>query len=98
MAPAKTTKPVKKRATRKKKQKDVLFDVSEISTAIMTIAIKDQKVCIVFQGQEKEYIYNYSEDLTLFVKEIEKFVSAQHLSLGRYFNTLVKDGKLTQNV
>ena len=72
-------------------------DVSEISTAINIIAIKDQKVCITFQGQEKEYVYNYSDNLAAFVKELEKFTKEQHLSLGKYFNGLVKDGKLTQS-
>ena len=32
-----------------------------------------------------------------FVKELEKFTKEQHLSLGKYFNGLVKDGKLTQS-
>ena len=54
-------------------------------------------MCITFQGQEKEYVYNYSDNLAAFVKELEKFTKEQHLSLGKYFNGLVKDGKLTQS-
>ena len=97
MATAKSgTKPRKRRVS-PKKVKDVTFDVSEISTAINIIAIKDQKVCITFQGQEKEYVYNYSDNLAAFVKELEKFTKEQHLSLGKYFIGLVKDGKLTQS-
>ena len=99
MSPAKkaeTVKKPRKRTVRTKKVKDVTFDISEISTAIDHISIKDQKVGIIFQGQEKEYIYNYSDNLGEFVQTVEKFVKEQHLSIGIYFNDCVKEGKLTQ--
>ena len=53
---------------------------------------------IIFQGRDTEYFYNYTENLSEFVKEIEKFVSEQHISLGKKFNELVRTGVLSQIV
>ena len=95
---AKKIKTATKRRKSRKVVKDVLFDISEISTAINQIQIKDKKVGIIFQGSQTEYFYNYSEDLSEFVKEIEKFVKEQHISLGKKFNELVRSGTLSQIV
>tara|TARA_Y200000002_G_scaffold41838_1_gene30422 strand:+ start:1723 stop:2022 length:300 start_codon:yes stop_codon:yes gene_type:complete len=95
---AKKVKTATKRRKSRKVVKDVLFDISEISTAINQIQIKDKKVGIIFQGSQTEYFYNYSEDLSEFVKEIEKFVKEQHISLGKKFNELVRSGTLSQIV
>ena len=95
---AKKVKTATKRRKSRKVVKDVLFDISEISTAIYQIQIKDKKVGIIFQGSQTEYFYNYSEDLSEFVKEIEKFVKEQHISLGKKFNELVRSGTLSQIV
>ena len=92
---AKKVKTATKRRKSRKVVKDVLFDISEISTAINQIQIKDKKVGIIFQGSQTEYFYNYSEDLSEFVKEIEKFVKEQHISLGKKFNELVRSGTLS---
>ena len=93
---AKKVKTATKRRKSRKVVKDVLFDISEISTAINQIQIKDKKVGIIFQGSQTEYFYNYSEDLSEFVKEIEKFVKEQHISLGKRFNELVRSGTLSE--
>ena len=96
---AETVKKVKTATKRRKSRKvvkDVTFDISEISTAINQISIKDKKVGIIFQGNQTEYIYNYTEDLSEFVKEIEKFVKEQHISLGKRFNELVRSGTLSE--
>ena len=53
---------------------------------------------IIFQGRDTEYFYNYTENLSEFVKEIEKFVKEQHISLGKRFNELVRSGTLSQIV
>ena len=95
---AKKVKTATKRRKSRKVVKDVLFDISEISTAINQIQIKDKKVGIIFQGSQTEYFYNYSEDLSEFVKEIEKFTKEQHISLGKKFNELVRSGTLSQIV
>ena len=90
----------KRQATKRRKSrkvvKDVVFDISEISTAINQIQIKDGKVGIIFQGRQTEYFYNYTENLSDFVKEIEKFVKEQHISLGKRFNELVRNGTLAE--
>ena len=96
---AETVKKVKTATKRRKSRKvvkDVLFDISEISTAINQISIKSGKVAIIFQGNQTEYLYDYSENLSEFVKEIEKFVKEQHISLGKKFNELVRSGTLAQ--
>ena len=95
---AKKVKTATKRRKSRKVVKDVTFDISEISTAINQIQIKDGKVGIIFQGRDTEYFYNYTENLSEFVKEIEKFVKEQHLSLGKKFNELVRSGTLSQIV
>ena len=98
---AETVKKVKTATKRRKSRKvvkDVTFDISEISTAINQIQIKDQKVGVIFQGSQTEYFYNYTENLSEFVKEIEKFVKEQHISLGKKFNELVRSGTLSQIV
>ena len=95
---AKKVKTATKRRKSRKVVKDVIFDISEISTAINQIQIKDKKVGIIFQGSQTEYFYEYSENLSEFVKEIEKFVKEQHISLGKKFNELVKSGTLSQIV
>ena len=64
--------------------------------AINQIQIKDKKVGVIFQGSQTEYFYDYSEDLSEFVKLLEKFVKEQHLSLGKKFNELVRNGTLSQ--
>ena len=69
---AKKVKTATKRRKSRKVVKDVVFDISEISTAINQIQIKDKKVGIIFQGSQTEYFYNYTGDLSEFVKEIEK--------------------------
>lgn len=96
MASAKTVKTATKRRKSRKVVKDVVFDISEISTAINQIQIKDGKVGIIFQGRQTEYFYNYTENLSDFVKEIEKFVKEQHISLGKRFNELVRNGTLAE--
>ena len=53
---------------------------------------------VIFQGRDTEYFYNYTENLSEFVKEIEKFVKEQHISLGKRFNELVRSGTLAQIV
>ena len=78
--------------------KDLVFDISEISTDINQIQVKAGKVVIIFQGSQTEYFYEYTENLSEFVKEIEKFVKEQHISLGKKFNELVKSGTLSQIV
>ena len=98
---AETVKKVKTATKRRKSRKvvkDVTFDISEISTAINQIQIKDGKVGVIFQGRDTEYFYNYTENLSEFVKEIEKFVKEQHISLGKRFNVLVRSGTLAQIV
>ena len=95
---AKKVKTATKRRKSRKVVKDVLFDISEISTAINQIQIKDGKVGIIFQGSQTEYFYNYSENLSDFVKEIESFVKDQTFSLGKKFNELVRSGTLSQIV
>jgi glutamine amidotransferase-like uncharacterized protein len=98
---AETVKKVKTATKRRKSRKvvkDVVFDISEISTAINQIQIKDGKVGIIFQGSQTEYFYNYSENLSDFVKEIESFVKDQTFSLGKKFNELVRSGTLSQIV
>ena len=95
---AKKVKTATKRRKSRKEVKDVVFDISEISTAINQIQIKDKKVGVIFQGRDTEYFYNYTEDLSEFVKELEKFVSEQHISLGKRFNELVRNGTLSQIV
>ena len=95
---AKKVKTATKRRKSRKVVKDVIFDISEISTAINQIQIKDKKVGIIFQGSQTEYFYNYTEDLSEFVKEIEKFTKEQHISLGKKFNELVRSGTLSQIV
>ena len=95
---AKKVKTATKRRKSRKVVKDVIFDISEISTAINQIQIKDKKVGIIFQGSQTEYFYNYTEDLSEFVKEIEKFTKEQHISLGKKFNELVRNGTLSQIV
>ena len=95
---AKKVKTATKRRKSRKVVKDVVFDISEISTAINQIQIKDGKVGVIFQGRDTEYFYNYSEDLSEFVKELEKFVKEQHFSLGKRFNELVRNGTLSQIV
>jgi len=92
----KKVKTVTKRRKSRKVVKDVTFDISEISTAINQISIKSGKVAIIFQGNQTEYLYDYSENLSEFVKEIEKFVKEQHISLGKKFNELVRSGTLAQ--
>ena len=94
----KKVKTVTKRRKSRKVVKDVVFDISEISTAINQIQIKDGKVGIIFQGSQTEYFYNYSENLSDFVKEIESFVKDQTFSLGKKFNELVRSGTLSQIV
>ena len=93
---AKKVKTATKRRKSRKVVKDVVFDISEISTAINQIQIKDKKVGIIFQGRDTEYFYNYTEDLSEFVKEIEKFTKEQHISLGKRFNELVRSGTLSE--
>ena len=93
---AKKVKTATKRRKSRKVVKDVVFDISEISTAINQIQIKDKKVGIIFQGSQTEYFYNYTEDLSEFVKEIEKFTKEQHISLGKRFNELVRNGTLSE--
>ena len=93
---AKKVKTATKRRKSRKVVKDVVFDISEISTAINQIQIKDKKVGIIFQGRETEYFYDYTEDLSEFVKEIEKFTKEQHISLGKRFNELVRNGTLSE--
>ena len=93
---AKKVKTATKRRKSRKVVKDVVFDISEISTAINQIQIKDKKVGIIFQGSHTEYFYNYTEDLSEFVKEIEKFTKEQHISLGKRFNELVRNGTLSE--
>ena len=96
---AETVKKVKTATKRRKSRKvvkDVVFDISEISTAINQIQIKDKKVGIIFQGRDTEYFYDYTEDLSEFVKEIEKFTKEQHISLGKKFNELVRSGTLSE--
>jgi len=93
---AKKVKTATKRRKSRKVVKDVIFDISEISTAINQIQIKDKKVGIIFQGSQTEYFYNYTEDLSEFVKEIEKFTKEQHISLGKRFNELVRSGTLSE--
>ncbi len=93
---AKKVKTATKRRKSRKVVKDVIFDISEISTAINQIQIKDKKVGIIFQGSQTEYFYNYTEDLSEFVKEIEKFTKEQHISLGKKFNELVRSGTLSE--
>ena len=95
---AKKVKTATKRRKSRKVVKDVVFDISEISTAINQIQIKDKKVGVIFQGSQTEYFYDYSEDLSEFVKLLEKFVKEQHLSLGKKFNELVRTGVLKQIV
>ena len=95
---AKKVKTATKRRKSRKVVKDVVFDISEISTAINQIQIKDGKVGIIFQGSQTEYFYNYSENLSDFVKEIESFVKEQTFSLGKKFNELVRSGTLSQIV
>ncbi len=95
---AKKVKTATKRRKSRKVVKDVVFDISEISTAINQIQIKDKKVGIIFQGRETEYFYEYTEDLSEFVKLIEKFTKEQHISLGKKFNELVRTGVLKQIV
>ena len=95
---AKKVKTATKRRKSRKVVKDVLFDISEISTAINQIQIKDGKVGIIFQGSQTEYFYNYSENLSDFVKEIESFVKDQTFSLGKKFNEPVRSGTLSQIV
>ena len=95
---AKKVKTATKRRKSRKVVKDVVFDISEISTAINQIQIKDKKVGVIFQGSQTEYFYDYSEDLSEFVKLLEKFVKEQHLSLGKKFNELVRNGTLSQIV
>tara|TARA_R100001510_G_scaffold10447_1_gene8024 strand:+ start:185 stop:544 length:360 start_codon:yes stop_codon:yes gene_type:complete len=96
MISPKTVKTATKRRKSRKVVKDVVFDISEISTAINQIQIKDGKVGIIFQGRQTEYFYNYTENLSDFVKEIEKFVKEQHISLGKRFNELVRNGTLAE--
>ena len=93
---AKKVKTATKRRKSRKVVKDVVFDISEISTAINQIQIKDKKVGIIFQGRDTEYFYDYTEDLSEFVKEIEKFTKEQHISLGKRFNELVRNGTLSE--
>ena len=93
---AKKVKTATKRRKSRKVVKDVVFDISEISTAINQIQIKDKKVGIIFQGRDTEYFYDYTEDLSEFVKEIEKFTKEQHISLGKRFNELVRSGTLSE--
>ena len=93
---AKKVKTATKRRKSRKVVKDVVFDISEISTAINQIQIKDKKVGIIFQGRDTEYFYDYTEDLSEFVKEIEKFTKEQHISLGKKFNELVRNGTLSE--
>ena len=95
---AKKVKTATKRRKSRKVVKDVVFDISEISTAINQIQIKDKKVGVIFQGSQTEYFYDYTENLSDFVKEIEKFVKDQHISLGKRFNELVRSGTLSQIV
>ncbi len=95
---AKKVKTATKRRKSRKVVKDVVFDISEISTAINQIQIKDKKVGIIFQGRDTEYFYDYTEDLSEFVKLIEKFTKEQHISLGKKFNELVRSGVLKQIV
>ena len=95
---AKKVKTATKRRKSRKVVKDVTFDISEISTAINQIQIKAGKVGIIFQGSQTEYFYNYSENLSDFVKEIESFVKDQTFSLGKKFNELVRSGTLSQIV
>ena len=95
---AKKVKTATKRRKSRKVVKDVVFDISDISTAINQIQIKDGKVGIIFQGSQTEYFYNYSENLSDFVKEIESFVKDQTFSLGKKFNELVRSGTLSQIV
>lgn len=72
------------------------FDTKDISTAIDSITVSSEKVSVMFSSQEKVYDYTFTGNLSELVSELEKFMKEQHLSLGRYFNNLVKDGKLTQ--
>ena len=95
---AKKVKTATKRRKSRKVVKDVVFDIAEISTAINQIQIKDWKVGIILQGRDTEYFYNYTENLSEFVKEIEKFVNEQHISLGKIFNELLRSGTLSQIV
>ena len=95
---AKKVKTATKRRKSRKVVKDVVFDISEISTAINQIQIKDKKVGIIFQGRDTEYFYDYTEDLSEFVKLIEKFTKEQHISLGKKLNELVRTGVLKQIV
>ena len=53
---------------------------------------------IIFQGRDTEYFYDFTENLSEFVKEIEKFTKEQHISLGKKFNELVRTGVLKQIV
>ena len=93
---AKKVKTATKRRKSRKVVKDVTFDMSEISTAINQIQIKDGKVGVIFQGRDTEYFYNYTENLSEFVKEIEKFTKEQHISLGKKFTELVRRGTLSE--
>ena len=88
---AKKVKTATKRRKSRKVVKDVVFDISEISTAINQIQIKDKKVGVIFQGRDTEYFYNYTEDLSEFVKELEKFVSEQHISCLLYTSPSPRD-------
>jgi Zn/Cd-binding protein ZinT len=76
----------------------VTFDVKEYSTAIDTISVDSEKVSVTFASQEKVYDYTFSGDLKELVETLEKYTKEQHLSLGKYFNGLVKDGSLSQKV
>ncbi len=88
--------PRRKSTKAKKLTEPVSFDTKDISTAIDSITVSAEKVSVTFSSQEKVYDYTFTGDLSELVKELEKFMKEQHLSLGRYFNNLVKDGKLTQ--
>ena len=86
----------RKSSKAKKLTEPVSFDTKDISTAIDSITVSAEKVSVMFSSQEKVYDYTFTGNLSELVSELEKFVKEQHLSLGRYFNNLVKDGKLTQ--
>jgi len=93
--------PRKKKATPPKAAttvSPVTFDVKEYSTAIDTISVDSEKVSVTFASQEKVYDYTFSRDLKELVETLEKYTKEQHLSLGKYFNGLVKDGSLSQKV
>lgn len=96
-----TLAPRKKKATPPKAAttvSPVTFDVKEYSTAIDTISVDSEKVSVTFASQEKVYDYTFSGDLKELVETLEKYTKEQHLSLGKYFNGLVKDGSLSQKV